>query len=168
MAEYHLLTIWRIEAPLEEVYATIINSLNWPDWWTAVEKVQQLASGDADGINSVRRYTWRGELPYSLVLEVSATRIQQLLAIEGKARGDLEGIGRWRFSSKGPVSSVEFEWHVRTTKWWMNLLAPFARRLFIRNHTLVMKQGAEGLAELLNAPLLSQETQDLMAAIDAT
>ena len=34
MAEYHLLTIWRIEAPLEEVYATIINSLNWPDWWT--------------------------------------------------------------------------------------------------------------------------------------
>ena len=25
MAEYHLLTIWRIEAPLEEVY--------WPDWW---------------------------------------------------------------------------------------------------------------------------------------
>lgn len=33
MAEHHLLTIWRIEAPLEEVYAAIHNSQHWPDWW---------------------------------------------------------------------------------------------------------------------------------------
>lgn len=28
-----LLTIWRIEAPLKEVYAAIHRSPRWPDWW---------------------------------------------------------------------------------------------------------------------------------------
>jgi len=28
----------------------------------------------------------------------------------------------------------------------MNLIAPFARRCFIRNHGILMQQGAEGLA----------------------
>lgn len=32
VAEYRLLTIWRIEAPLEEVYAAIHNAPRWPDW----------------------------------------------------------------------------------------------------------------------------------------
>ena len=45
----------------------------------------------------------------------------------------------------------------------MNLIAPFARSMFIRNHGILMRQGAEGLAGLLDAPLLSQENIDLMA-----
>jgi hypothetical protein len=45
----------------------------------------------------------------------------------------------------------------------MNLIAPFARSLFIRNHTQIMAQGAEGLARRLGARLVSQESIDLMA-----
>lgn len=162
MAEYHLQTIWRIKAPLETVFGAILNSLAWPEWWSGVENVEQTASGDTNGINSIRRYSWRGELPYTLILDVCATDIKNLESIEGKAAGDLEGIGRWHFSRKGSVSSVHFEWHVRSTKWWMNLLAPVARRLFIRNHTLIMMQGGEGLARLLKTSLLSQDNFDLM------
>jgi hypothetical protein len=44
----------------------------------------------------------------------------------------------------------------------MNLIAPFARSMFIRNHGILMRQGAEGLARLLDAPLVSQENIDLM------
>jgi hypothetical protein len=36
VAEYRLLTIWRIEAPLEAVYAAIHNSPHWPVWWPGV------------------------------------------------------------------------------------------------------------------------------------
>jgi hypothetical protein len=163
MAEYHLQTIWRIKAPLEKVYDAILNSLTWPDWWQGVEKVEQTASGDVDGINSIRRYSWRGELPYSLILDVRATGIQKLVAIEGEATGDLAGIGRWHFSRKGLITTVHFDWHVHSTKWWMNLVAPLARTLIIRNHNLIMTQGGEGLARLLKIPLLSQENIDLMA-----
>ncbi|MER2538358.1 MAG: SRPBCC family protein [Azonexus sp.] len=166
MAEYHLRTIWRIKAPLEKVYDAILNSLAWPEWWPGVEKVEQTACGDADGINSIRRYSWRGELPYSLILDVRATGIQKLVAIEGEATGDLEGFGRWHFSRKGLITTVHFDWHVHSTKWWMNLVAPVARALFIRNHSLIMTQGGEGLARRLKISLLSQENTDLMASDD--
>ena len=163
MAEYRLLTVWRIEAPLEEVYAAIHDSPHWPDWWPGMQRVEEVAAGDADGINSVLRYFWRGKLPYRMVFEVRATRIEKWVAIEGTVQGDLEGIGRWHFISEGAVSVVRYEWHVRSTRWWMNLIAPFARSMFIRNHGIVMRQGAEGLSGLLSAPLLGQTSIDLMA-----
>ena len=163
MAEYRLLTIWRIEAPMEKVYTAIHDSPCWPDWWPSVRKVEQLAAGDAQGIGSVWRYAWQGQLPYRLVFEVCATRIEKLVAIEGTVRGDLEGIGRWHFSRHGAFSVVHCAWQVRSTRWWMNLIAPFARSMFIHNHALLMAQGGAGLARLLGSPPVSQKTIDLMA-----
>lgn len=163
MAEYRLLTIWRIEAPLQAVYAAIHNSPRWPDWWAGMQKVEEVAAGDAEGIGSVLRYFWQGRLPYRMVFDVRATRIEKGVAIEGSVQGDLEGTGRWHFSTEGAVCVVRYEWHVRSTRWWMNLIAPFARSMFIRNHGILMRQGAEGLAGLLGAQLLSQDNIDLMA-----
>jgi len=163
VAEYRLLTIWRIEAPLEAVYAVIHNTPRWPAWWPGVKKVEEVAAGDGDGIGSILRYFWQGRLPYRMTFEVRATRIEKLVAMEGTVQGDLEGTGRWHFFRQGTVSVVRYEWHVRSTRWWMNLIAPFARSMFIRNHGILMRQGAEGLASLLGAPLVSQENIDLMA-----
>ena len=162
MAEYRLLTIWRIEAPLEEVYTAIHNAPRWPDWWPGVKKVEKVAAGDANGINSILRYVWQGQLPYQMVFEVRATRIEKWVTIEGTVHGDLEGVGRWHFNREDEVSVVRYEWYVRSTRWWMNLIAPFARPLFIRNHGILMRQGAEGLACLLGSPLVGQESIDLM------
>ncbi len=162
MAEYHLLTTWRIAAPLDEVYAAILDSSRWPEWWSSVRKVERTAAGDANGINSVWRYSWQGRLPYRVVFEVCAKHIEKQVTIEGTTQGDLEGVGRWDFSSQGAVSVVHCEWHVRSTCWWMNLIAPVARSIFIRNHARVMTQGAEGLARLLGSSLTKQETIDLM------
>jgi len=163
VAEYHLLTIWHIKAPLTQVYNAIHDSLHWPDWWQGAEKVETIVDGDDDGIDSIRRYVWRGKLPYPVVFEIRATSIRNLEAIEGMAEGDLQGIGRWRFVCDGEVSVVRFEWHVHSTKWWMNLLAPFARSIFIRNHVRLMAQGGKGLAAHLQSPLVGQKSVDLMA-----
>ncbi|WP_265948216.1 SRPBCC family protein [Dechloromonas sp. A34] len=163
MAEYRLQSVWRIAAPLEDVYAAVHDSMYWPDWWPGAEQVEALADGEPDGVDSVRRYAWRGALPYRLVVEVRVTRIEALVAIDGSASGDLDGVGRWRFSREGPVSIVAFEWHVRTTRWWMNLIAPFAHSVFVRNHALIMAQGGAGLAQRLVAPLLGKDTVDLLA-----
>jgi hypothetical protein len=102
-------------------------------------------------------------LPYRVVFEVRATRIEKLVAIEGTAEGDLAGIGRWKFSRQGKLSVVQYEWHVRSKRWWMNLAAPVARSIFIRNHAQIMEQGGKALARLLKAPLAGQENIDLMA-----
>lgn len=163
MAEYHLLTVWHIEAPLEEVFAAIENSLRWPHWWPSVRGVDQISAGDAKGIGNVRRYVWQGKLPYRVVFDVCATQIDELAALEGVATGDLAGTGVWRFSSQGGLSVVQYEWHVHSTRWWMNLVAPVARAIFVRNHEQIMAQGGKALAKLLKARLVGQENTDLMA-----
>lgn len=162
MAEYHLRTIWHIGAPLEDIYADIENSLQWSEWWPSALKVEQVANGNPDGIANIRRYTWQGRLPYHVVFDIRATRIHKLVAIEGTAQGDLSGVGRWEFKRAGTVSIIHFDWHVHSERWWMNLLAPFARALFIHNHSYIMSQGGAALAKRLNAPLVFQSNTDLM------
>ncbi len=81
-------------------------------------------------------------------------RIERPLVLEGQARGELEGVGRWRFY-EGETTAVTYEWRVRTTRAWMNALAPIAGPIFRWNHDWVMRQGGRGLARRLGAQLLS-------------
>ena len=54
------------------------------------------------------------------------------------------------------MTAVVYEWNVRTTKQWMNLLAPIARPVFAWNHDTVMGWGGEGLARRVGGRLLAQ------------
>lgn len=154
MTEFNLVTIWRIEAPLPQVCEAIYNCPNWPEWWEGLEKVEEIYSGDAHGVGSLRRFTWKGQLPYRLTFDMRVVRAVPLKIIEGQASGEVEGTGCWRFSDDGPVSVVRYEWKVRTTPRWMNVLAPVAKPMFQWNHNQIMRQGGEGLARLLNARLV--------------
>ena len=155
MAEFNFVTTWQIAAPLAAVCDAVSECRCWPRWWRGVEKVEEIEPGDENGIGSLRRFTWRGRIPYRLTFDVRVTRIVPLTLLEGRASGEVEGIGRWCFAHDGRATSVRYEWRVRSTRRWMNVLAPFARPLFKWNHDQVMRQGAEGMARLLNAPLLS-------------
>ena len=55
------------------------------------------------------------------------TRVEPLSLIEGEAVGELAGTGRWRLTHDAGVTRVRYDWNVRTTRPWMNLLAPVAR-----------------------------------------
>lgn len=154
MAEYHFVTFWHIEAPLAAVCAAIEHAQSWPQWWRCVERVEELRPGDARGIGRVLRYTWKGSLPYRLTFDICVTHIEPLTAVEGIASGQLQGRGRWSFSSDGAITTVRYEWQVYTTPLWMRLLSPFLRRVFQWNHDAVMQQGGEGLARQLNARLV--------------
>jgi hypothetical protein len=58
---------------------------------------------------------------------------------------------------QGEVTTVRYTWDVRTTRPWMNLLAPLARPLFAWNSRGVMLQAGEGLARFLGVPLMNVE-----------
>lgn len=152
---YSFVTTWQIEAPLPAVCDAICNPQGWPLWWHNVESVEEVAPGDARGIGSVRRYTWRGTLPYRLTFDIRVVRYEPLKLIEGIASGDVEGKGLWSFAADGSVTIVRYEWRVRTTRPWMNVLALFARPVIEWNHNAVMQQGAVSLAHMLNARLVA-------------
>ena len=157
MADYEFVTIWRFNAPLPPVWEMIYHSDRWPTWWKGVEDVKLVKEGDENNIGSVYRYTWKSKLPYRLKFDMQLTRVEPMRIIEGEAIGELTGNGLWTLSSDGEVTTARYDWRVRTTKPWMNLLTPIARPFFKWNHDVVMRWGGEGLAKKLGVKLLGAE-----------
>ena len=71
--------------------------------------------------------------------------------IEGRAEGELDGLGRWTLTPDGARTHVRYDWIVEVTKPWMRLAAPLLRPVFAWNHGMVMRWGYEGLTRKLAA-----------------
>ncbi len=151
MPDYRFVTEWDFDAPVERVFEAISDSLRWPEWWRGIKAVRELSDQEPQGIGNRRRYTFRSFLPYDLVFDMEVTRFEAPTALSGRASGELEGEGRWSFTPTAAGTHVRYEWDVRTTRWWMNLLAPVARPAFSWNHGIVMRWGEEGLRRRLSA-----------------
>ena len=144
-----------MEAPRDDVFQAIWDSDRWPSWWRGVESVVTLEEGDDEGVGSLGRYVWKSRLPYRLEFDTRITRVERPHLMEGQATGELAGTGRWRIYEDDGVTAAVYDWNVRTTAPWMNLLAPIARPVFAWNHNVVMSWGAEGLARLLGTSLVA-------------
>ena len=101
------------------------------------------------------RIAWRSRIPYELEFEFAVHEMDEPRSMSGLASGALTGNGHWRLYEQDGVTAVTYEWNVRTTKTWMNLLAPIAKPLFGYNHDIVMRWGGEGLAQRLDCKLLA-------------
>ena len=156
MAEYSFLSAWLLDAPRQSVWEAIHDQKAWPTWWRGVEEVVELAPGEDGGLGSRSRMVWRSLLPYNLVFETHTVRVERPHLIEGTVDGELAGTGRWRLYEEDGATAVLYEWNVRTTRAWMNLLAPIARPIFAWNHDWVMARGGEGIATLLGCRLLAR------------
>jgi hypothetical protein len=158
MADYAFLTTWLLESPREPVWETIHDQARWPSWWRGVEVAEEVSRPpDGGDVGTVSRMVWRSLLPYRVEFEIETTRVERPALLEGRASGDLAGVGRWRFLEQDGVTAVLYEWDVRTTKPWMNRLAPLLRPAFEWNHDWVMARGGEGLASLLGCRLLASD-----------
>ncbi len=153
--DYRFATVWTVEAPLPPVFDAICQSLEWPQWWTCVEAVRELAPGEPGGVGNVRRYVWKGWLPYRLDFDIRVTRIEPQVAIDGLASGDVEGCGRWSFAHEGGATRVRHDWRVRIASPGLRLLAGLAGPLVRGNHDYVMACGGQGLARRLDARLVA-------------
>ncbi len=152
---YRFLTTWLLAAERDRVWAAIYDSEGWSQWWRGVMVAERLKPGDERGLGQVGRYVWRGAVPYPVEFEIVTTRVERPYLLEGQASGGLEGTGRWRFFEDGGVTAAVYEWDVRTTKRWMNLIGPLARPIFEWNHDWVMRNGGIGLARFLDAELIA-------------
>jgi uncharacterized protein YndB with AHSA1/START domain len=150
MTKYEFETKWRVHAPVEQVWQVILDSETWPDWWKGVLAVEVLERGDEQGQGGRARYVWKGALPYKLAFASVQTVFEPPYRLGIEAAGELQGQGLWHLTAESPtVTHVRYDWHVETTKAWMNLMAPLARPLFDWNHDVIMRWGAEGLARRL-------------------
>jgi len=158
VAEYHFVSTWQVQAPIERVWEEIYHAERWPSWWKDVVGVDVLEPGAADGVGKRVHVVFRTRLPYTVGFDARLTRVQPPSELESEAAGELEGTGRWTLSSAGGGTLVRYDWDVRTTRWWMNLLAPVARPVFSWNHGQLMSEMAESLARRLGADLAVPDT----------
>ncbi|HYH59241.1 MAG TPA: SRPBCC family protein [Thermoleophilaceae bacterium] len=152
---YAFRTAWRVAAPQAAVFEVLHASERWPEWWPGLESVVKLEEGDEDGRDSLGRYVWRAAFRYRVEFEMRVTQVERPHLLEGRASGDLDGVGSWRLHEEDGATRVAFDWRVSTTRRWMNALAPLARPVFRWNHDRLMDAGAEGLARRLGVELLS-------------
>jgi carbon monoxide dehydrogenase subunit G len=157
MADYHYISTWQLQAPIERVWPAISDLERLPAWYPAVQEVQTLTPGDPDAVGSRVRYLIKGRLPMRLAFEATITRVVPPRELELRAEGELAGTGRWELEQRGEVTSVRYTWDVRTTKAWMNLAAPVARPLFTWNTRGVLLEAGQGLARFLQVPLVDAE-----------
>jgi uncharacterized protein YndB with AHSA1/START domain len=153
-ADYHYISTWQLQAPIERVWAAISQLEQLPAWYPAVQQVQTLTAGDPDGVGTRVRYLLKGRLPMRLAFEATIARVDPPRELELQAEGDLAGRGRWELEQQGEVTTVRYLWDVQTTRPWMNLVAPVARPLFTWNSKGVMLQAGQGLARHLEVPLV--------------
>jgi hypothetical protein len=146
---FDLVSDWHLDAPVDRVWDELMAPGRWPDWWRAVKKVETISDGDANGIGAVRRFTWGTALPYTLSFNMTATRIEPMTLIEGRAQGELDGVGRWTISPEGGGTHARYDWIVEITNPWQVALAPILRPVFAWNHHIVMGWGLEGLTSRL-------------------
>jgi polyketide cyclase/dehydrase/lipid transport protein len=157
VAEYAFLTTWLLDAPRQPVWEALHDQANWPRWWRGVEAAEELRPGEDGDVGTVTRMVWKSLLPYRVEFEVTTTQVEHPYLLEGHAVGELEGIGRWRLYEQDGVTAVLYEWNVKTTVPWMNLLAPLLRPVFEWNHDWVMARGGEGIARRLGCRLLATD-----------
>ena len=154
MTTYSFVTHWRAEAPIDIVFDTIADADAWPEWWRGVRAatmIERTDDGQSNGgVGTRYRFEFRSRLPYSLTFELVVIEVDRPTLLVGRASGELEGGGRWTLRPDGDATDVTYEWDVRTTRWWMNLVRPLARPLFERNHDVIMEWGRIGLARRLN------------------
>jgi Polyketide cyclase / dehydrase and lipid transport len=155
VSDYEFKTVWRYNAPIEAVWDEIKAIENWSEWWKGVLNVQELKSGDNDGVGAIYRTTWKSALPYKLKFDSEVVKVDHLKTIEARAFGELEGFGIWTFIAEDEnVTRLQYDWRVIATKRWMKLLSPVAKPFFRWNHDVIMNWGGKGLAKKLNCKIL--------------
>jgi uncharacterized protein YndB with AHSA1/START domain len=156
MAEYHFVTTYQIEAPIDQVWQALRDFDHFPTWSSGSFHAKQLESGAAaDGVGEKVRFKVRGRLPFTLAFDATIVQADPPRTLELRALGELEGVGRWTLSQEETATFAKYTWDVRTNKRWMNLAAPLARPIFGWNHDGVMRDFGQDLARFLDARLLS-------------
>ncbi len=153
--EYAFLSTWLLECERAPVWEVIFDQRAWPSWWRGLERVVEIDRGDEIGIGAHSRLTWRARLPYSLVFEAKARVVDAPYLVVADVSGELTGTGSWRLYEQGGTTAVLYQWNVALSKRWMSALGPALTPIFRSNHDWVMRNGGEGIAEVLGCRLLA-------------
>jgi len=144
--DYRFLTVWRVAGTVHEVMAVLGDAESLPRWWPSVYlSVVPVKDAAPDGTGLVVDLHTKGWLPYTLrwALTISEPMTETGFALT--AAGDLNGTGRWTFTTDGPEIVISYDWRVSASKPLLRRLSWLLRPVFSANHRWAMARGEESL-----------------------
>jgi hypothetical protein len=144
--EYHFITHWRVKSTAREVSDILGDALDLVRWLPSVYlHVEELSSGDAQGVGKVVSLYTKGWLPYTLRWRFTVTESRPGETFSLEAEGNFVGRGIWTFRQDGPWVAIEYDWKIRADKPLLRLFSPLMKPIFSANHHWAMAKGEESL-----------------------
>jgi uncharacterized protein YndB with AHSA1/START domain len=84
MSVHSFRMVWKFEAPIDAVWELINQPESWPQWWKNCRNVERLSEGDANGAGADRRFSMKTQLPYTLQIVVTTTRVSAPRLLDGE------------------------------------------------------------------------------------
>src|SRR2546421_12866825 len=148
--EYHFVTEWELEAPIEQVFSVIENGSEFPRWWPEVYlDAKAEKKGRPDRIGDKLHLHTRGWLPYTLQWTAEVVEMAPPSRLEISATGDFVGRGIWNLSQFGSKTHVRFDWHILAEKPLLRYLSFIAKPIFSWNHQWAMERGYKRICQEL-------------------
>ncbi|MBZ0286242.1 MAG: SRPBCC family protein [Anaerolineae bacterium] len=144
--DYHFVTHWRVQAPIQEVVDILSDAESLPRWWPSVYlEVRELRKGDSSGIGKRIALHTKGWLPYTLRWQFDVTESNPPHGFTLVANGDFVGRGIWTFEADGEWVNITYDWLIVAEKPLLKYLSLVMKPLFSMNHHWAMERGEESL-----------------------
>ena len=142
---YRFRSEWELEAPRARVFDVLREGENYERWWPQVKRSARLGDGSYELVA-------RSFLPYELHMVLTESTLDEGAGVlEANLDGDLEGFSRWTLLERGRKTIATFDQEVVTHKPLLNTLSPVVKPLLRYNHTVMMRQGEQGLRRYLSS-----------------
>ena len=151
---YHFVTVLELGAEPTSIDATLRDIASWPAWWKWAKRIVPLGDAPPGTVGARHRNTIATPLLYGFTYDTEIVETGEgMILLESS--GDLTGFGLFAYRPSDDGVHLSFTWLVETPKWWMNLIGPAARPIFVWNHDHLMTNFGEGLARASGGELLA-------------
>ena len=103
MADYHYVSTWQLQAPIEPVWAALNDLEHLPAWYSGVQEARELIPGDAQGVGTGVRHVTKGRLPLRLAFETTITRSVPPGNRSCRPRGSWPGLAAGCWTRRGAM-----------------------------------------------------------------
>ena len=129
---------WDIDVPAEIIWRIVSAPENWPSFVYGFSLSKKDNVNSSLSANSKFFFKIKGSLPYSLSFHAEVLKIEPEKFLVVKVGGDLKGVCRFDIGSQEKTTKIIFVMNVSPVKCWIKLLAPAAKKFFVRNHNFVV------------------------------
>ncbi|HVR33344.1 MAG TPA: hypothetical protein VMS74_11645 [Acidimicrobiia bacterium] len=151
---YHFVTTLDLASQPAAVDTTLRDIVNWPAWWKWARRIEPLSDAPSGTVGARHRNTIATPLFYRFTYDTEIVETGEgMILVESS--GDLTGFGLFVYRPSDDGVHLSFTWLVETPRWWMNLIGPMARPIFVWNHDHLMTNFGEGLARASGGELIA-------------